>query len=60
MMSSFLGLTMPEGQKEKRRMANGEVVKFKYPEVIADNYREAVDNHNAMRHDVRTKPQIDL
>ena len=31
---------------------NGEVVKFKYPEAVADHYRyrEAVDNHNALRY----------
>ena len=38
MISTFLGLTAPEGQKEQIRMVNGEVVKFKYPEVVADHY----------------------
>ena len=38
-MSIFSGLTVPKGQKEDRRMVNGEVVKFKYPEVVSDNYR---------------------
>ena len=53
---------MPEGQKEKRRMMNGEVVKFKYPEVVADHYRYrgAVENHNALRHDGVTKSQFSL
>ena len=38
-------------------MVNGEVVKFKYPEVVADDYiyRGAVENHNALSHDGRTK-----
>ena len=39
MMSTFSGLTVPEVQKEDRRMMNGEEVKFKYPEVVSDNYR---------------------
>ena len=38
MMSIFSVLTVPEGQKEDRRMVNGEVVKFKYNEVVADHY----------------------
>ena len=37
MMPTFLCLTVAEGQKEERRMANGEVVNFSYPEVVADN-----------------------
>ena len=43
-------------------MVNGELVKFKYPEVVADHYRYrgAVDNHNALRHDVWTKSQFGL
>ena len=53
---------MPEGQKEEIRMANGEVVTFKYPGVVADHYkyRGEVDNQNAMGHDDRTKYQIGL
>ena len=39
MMSTFFGLTVPEGQKEEKMMMNGEVVKFKYNEVVADHYR---------------------
>ena len=38
-MSTFSELTMLEGQKEKRRVVNGDVVKFKYPEVVSDHYR---------------------
>ena len=38
MMSTFSGLTVPEGQKEEIRMVNGEIVKFKYPEFITDHY----------------------
>ena len=38
MMSTFSGLTVPEGQKEEIRMANGEIVKFKYPEFVTDHY----------------------
>ena len=62
MMSTFLCLTVPEGWKEERIMVNEEVVKFKYPEVVADNYRYrgAVENHNVLRHDGRTKYQIGL
>ena len=53
MMSNFTGLTVPEGQKEEIRMDNTEIVKFKYPEVVADNYRYrgALENHNALIHD---------
>ena len=39
MTSTSYGLTVPEGQKEERSMVNGEVVKFKYPEVVTDHYR---------------------
>ena len=39
MMSTFLGLNVPEGQKEESRTVNGEIVKFKYTEVVADHYR---------------------
>ena len=43
-------------------MVNGEIVKFKYPEVVSDHYRYrgAVDNHNALRHDDGTKSQFGL
>ena len=43
-------------------MVNGDVVKFKYPKVVADHYtyRGAVDNHNSMRHYGRTKYKIVL
>ena len=37
MMSKFWGLTVPEVQKEEIRMVNGGVIKFKYPEVVADH-----------------------
>ena len=62
MMSTFLGLTVPEGQKEERRMLNREVVKFKYPEVVAYHYRYigAVENHNALNHYGKTRPKIVL
>ena len=62
MMSKISVLTVTEGQKEERRVVNGKVVKFKYPEVDADHYRYrgAVDNHNALRLDVGTKSQIGL
>ena len=41
---------------------NGEVVKFKNTEVVADDYRYrgAVDNHNALRHDGGNKHQMFL
>ena len=32
MMSTFSGLTVPEVQKEERRIVNGEIIKFKYPD----------------------------
>ena len=53
MMSTFLVLTVTEGQKEDRRMVDWEVFKFNYNEVVADNYRYRgeVDNHNALSHD---------
>ena len=56
-MTTFLGLTVMEVQNEERRMVNGEIVKFNCPEVVVDHYiyREAVDNHNSLRHDCRTK-----
>ena len=43
-------------------MVNGEVVKSKYAEVVADHhrYRGAVENHNSLRHDGGTKSQIGL
>ena len=61
-MSTFSGLTVPEVQKEDIRMVNGDVVKFKYPEVVVDLYiyREAVENNNSLRHDDRTKLQFGL
>ena len=62
MMSNFSGLTVPEGQKEDIRTVNGEIVKFKYPGVVADNYRYrgVLDNQNALKHDGRTKYQFCL
>ena len=39
MISTLSGLTVPEGQNEEIRMVNGEVLKLKYTEIIADNYR---------------------
>ena len=39
MVSTFSGLTVLVGHKEEIIMVNGEVVKFKYPEIAADNYR---------------------
>ena len=62
MMSTFSVLTVSEGQKEERRMVNGEIVKFKYPELVAYHYRYrgAVENHNTLRHYDRTKYQIAL
>ena len=38
MMSNFSGLTVPKVQKEERRMVDGEVVKFRCPEVVAVHY----------------------
>ena len=35
MMSTFSGLIVTEGQKEERSMVNGEIVNFKYPQVVA-------------------------
>ena len=41
---------------------NGEVVKFKYPEVVADHYRYRgeVENHNELRHNGGNKYKIGL
>ena len=39
MISTFSGFSVPEGQKEKRRMVNWVAVKFKCPAVIFDHYR---------------------
>ena len=43
-------------------MVNGQLFKFKYPEIVADHYRYrgTVDNHNASRHDGGKKSQIGL
>ena len=43
-------------------MVNGEIVKFKYTEVVADNYRYmgVVENNNALMYDGRTKYQFGL
>ena len=62
MKSNFLGLTMPEGQKEDIIMVNWEVARLKYPETVADNYRYkgALYNHNALSHDGGTKSQFGL
>ena len=45
MISNFSGLAVLGGKKEERRVVNGEVVKFNYPEFIADiyRYRETAD-----------------
>ena len=61
-MSTFSVFTVPEGLKEERMVVNGQIAKFKYPEVVTDHYRyrEAVDNHNALRHDGGTKSQFGL
>ena len=37
-MSNFSGLTVLGGQKEERSMVNGDVSKFKYPEVVVNSY----------------------
>ena len=58
-MSDFLGLAVPEGQKENRSMMNWDVVKFNYPDINADHYiyREGgVYNHNSMSHYGRNVP----
>ena len=39
MMSTFSGLTVPEGQKEDRMVMNEEIFNLKYTEVVADHYR---------------------
>ena len=61
-MSTFLGSTVPKVQKEERMMMNGEVVNFKYLEVVADHYiyRGGAENNNDVRNDGRAKPQIGL
>ena len=43
-------------------MENEEIVKLKYPEVVADHYRYrgGVENHNALRHDGGNKSQFFL
>ena len=53
---------MSEGQKEEKRMVNGEVLKFKDPEVVADHYRYkgAVENKNALTNYGGTKYQFGL
>ena len=62
MMSTFSNLTVPEAQKEDIRMVNGEVVKFKDTEVVADHYRYmgSVVNKNSLSHDDGTNSQIGL
>ena len=53
---------MPGGQKEERGMVNGEISRFKYPDIVADCYRcrGSVDNHDSYRHYGGTKSQIGL
>ena len=43
-------------------MKNGEVVKFKYPIIVANHYRYrvCVGNHNSLRHDGGKKYRIGL
>ena len=62
MMSTFSGWTVLEGHKEGIRMVNGGVYKFKYPAVVADNYRYkgTVDNQISLRSYDQTKSQIYL
>ena len=62
LMSIFLGLTVPEGQKQERSIVNGVEFKYKYPEVVTYRYiyKGGVENPNASRHDGRTKYQIVL
>ena len=62
MVSTFSGLTVTEGKKEEIIRVNGEVVKFKYPEVVADHYRYrgAVKNRNFLKHDGGNNSQIGL
>ena len=38
MVSTFSGWDVPEGQKKDIRMVNEELVKFRYPEVVADHW----------------------
>ena len=47
-MSTFSDFSVPEGQNEERRVVNGEVFKFNYPEFVADIYkhRGTLDNQN--------------
>ena len=51
-MLKYLILTVPDGQKEERKMVNGEVTKLKYAAIVAKNYRyrEEVEIHNESRH----------
>ena len=37
MVLTFSGLTVSEGNKDKIRMVNREIVKFNYTEVVSDN-----------------------
>ena len=37
-VSTFSGLNVPEGHKNKRILLNGEVVKFKYLKSVTDHY----------------------
>ena len=61
-ISTFSGLTVPEGYKGEKRMGNGDLVKFKYPVIVDDHYRYrgSVSNHILLRHDGGTKSQIGL
>ena len=53
---------MPGGHIEGKLMVNGEVIKFKYPDIVADNYRYRgeVCNKNSLRHDGGKRSQIGL
>ena len=50
------------GQKEEIRMIDEEIVKLKYSEFVADNYKYSggLYNQNTPKYDGVTKPQIGL
>ena len=62
LMSTYGSLNKLADQKESVRELNGETTRFYYNEVVGNHYRyrDAIDAHNAKRHDCGTKHGLSL
>ena len=62
LMSTYGSLNTREDQKISMREMNGEKAEFHFTESIDNHYeyRDAVDAHNAKRHDCGTKQGLGL